>query len=329
MANILCRRFSNNNNFIYFTFYRSFSSKKSKPGIRLGDKEDEFFFGPARPKQKYSPIKKGAHLLLYGNTVTSNSFFALSSKSNNSYKKVLEENLKLEKLAILESEKAESARKFYEKIRTRGSENENTNARTVPVINSKMSKNLYKHRVKGIIQNDFSKDVPEKKLINSENKKVLLNRSKMNKSLYNKRIKELISYDDHTNTNEIIENTAINKVWIDAPDKVDLPSISFFPLFRKPCLIDLSNPFHESSTSDPVEEKVNSPINIGIFSDGYKKLPSVRKILNETMPKESKIALAKWKENMIDKLGEEGFEKYSKGKLRINFLFGFMYDVIC
>ncbi|XP_042906719.1 mitochondrial genome maintenance exonuclease 1 [Parasteatoda tepidariorum] len=39
-------------------------------------------------------------------------------------------------------------------------------------------------------------------------------------------------------------------------------------------------------------------------------VPSVSAILEKTMPKESVEALARWKRNMIEKLGEEGFQKY-------------------
>lgn len=43
------------------------------------------------------------------------------------------------------------------------------------------------------------------------------------------------------------------------------------------------------------------------------KFPSVTKILTQTMSPESKLALEKWKERMIKKLGQEGFEMHQKG----------------
>lgn len=43
------------------------------------------------------------------------------------------------------------------------------------------------------------------------------------------------------------------------------------------------------------------------------KFPSVTKILTQTMPLESKLALEAWKERMIKKLGQEGFEIHQKG----------------
>lgn len=57
---------------------------------------------------------------------------------------------------------------------------------------------------------------------------------------------------------------------------------------------------------------------ISIFEGGYKKLPSVRKIIEETMPSERKTILNTWKKKMISKLGEDGFEKYRQGKYILN-----------
>jgi len=48
-----------------------------------------------------------------------------------------------------------------------------------------------------------------------------------------------------------------------------------------------------------------------------RNLPSVTNILNVTMSEKSKAALENWKKNMIEKLGEEGFNKYSKGKMHV------------
>jgi len=43
------------------------------------------------------------------------------------------------------------------------------------------------------------------------------------------------------------------------------------------------------------------------------KFPSVTKILTQTMSPESKLALEAWKERMIEKLGEHGFQMHQKG----------------
>jgi len=43
-------------------------------------------------------------------------------------------------------------------------------------------------------------------------------------------------------------------------------------------------------------------------------LPSVTNILNVTMSEKSRAALENWKKNMIEKLGEDGFNTYSRGK---------------
>lgn len=53
-------------------------------------------------------------------------------------------------------------------------------------------------------------------------------------------------------------------------------------------------------------------------------LPSVTNILNVTMSAQSKMALENWKKNMIEKLGEEGFNKYSKGIYKITKLVVFV-----
>lgn len=42
-------------------------------------------------------------------------------------------------------------------------------------------------------------------------------------------------------------------------------------------------------------------------------LPSVTKILNVTMSEKSRLILENWKKGMIKKLGEDGFNKYTKG----------------
>lgn len=42
-------------------------------------------------------------------------------------------------------------------------------------------------------------------------------------------------------------------------------------------------------------------------------LPSVTRILNATMSEQSKAALEKWKNSMIEKLGEDGFNQYTRG----------------
>lgn len=47
-------------------------------------------------------------------------------------------------------------------------------------------------------------------------------------------------------------------------------------------------------------------------------LPSVTNILNITMSEKSKAALENWKRSMIEKLGEDGFNKYSRGKVRVS-----------
>ena len=49
--------------------------------------------------------------------------------------------------------------------------------------------------------------------------------------------------------------------------------------------------------------------------ENYVKLPSVTKILDETMPKERKIALENWKKRMIENMGLDNFNKMQKDTL--------------
>jgi hypothetical protein len=46
-------------------------------------------------------------------------------------------------------------------------------------------------------------------------------------------------------------------------------------------------------------------------------VPSVTNILNATMSEKSKAALENWKRSMIEKMGEDGFNEYSRGKIRV------------
>lgn len=119
---------------------------------------------------------------------------------------------------------------------------------------------------------------------------------------------------ESSNTNPIEDDTLFisvdNSKFSDVPSSFDLNMIRNFPLFS-----------HTSSTSYPsvftqplVKEDITT---IGIFDNGYQKLPSVRKVLEETMPSANKIALEKWKAKMIKELGEEGFQQYRKGKCMI------------
>ncbi|XP_039301319.1 mitochondrial genome maintenance exonuclease 1 [Nilaparvata lugens] len=66
------------------------------------------------------------------------------------------------------------------------------------------------------------------------------------------------------------------------------------------------------------EDCVEPVINISYESlckNVISSLPSVGKILSETMPAAAKAALERWKKNMIDQLGEEGFQKLNKENL--------------
>jgi len=57
------------------------------------------------------------------------------------------------------------------------------------------------------------------------------------------------------------------------------------------------------------------PSEMIIYETPKRDIPSVTNILNTTMSEKSKAALENWKKSMIEKLGEDGFNKYSRGKI--------------
>lgn len=59
------------------------------------------------------------------------------------------------------------------------------------------------------------------------------------------------------------------------------------------------------------------PSEIIIQETPKRDLPSVTNILNATMSAKSKAALENWKNSMIEKLGEAGFSKYSRGNIYV------------
>lgn len=99
-----------------------------------------------------------------------------------------------------------------------------------------------------------------------------------------------------------------NSQFAAAPNVFDINMIENFPLYNN--ILSASERIMVPRTT-PVQKDV---VTIGIFDDGYKKLPSVRKILEETAPLANKLVLKKWKAKMIKDLGEEGFEQYRKSE---------------
>lgn len=102
-----------------------------------------------------------------------------------------------------------------------------------------------------------------------------------------------------------IDNSSFEAV----PKSIDINTIESFPLFRDN--LSASCTTTQDTQSAHKEWSIST---IGIFDGGYQKLPSVRKILDATMPAANRILLEKWKARMIKKLGQDGFEKYRKGK---------------
>lgn len=118
---------------------------------------------------------------------------------------------------------------------------------------------------------------------------------------------------DTSSTSSGVSNSTLmtidNSTFTAVPTILDIGEIQNFPLF--------------SSDIRPHEPQIDCSLEtittIGMFDGGYQKLPSVRKILDATMPLPNRIALEKWKAKMIKELGEEGFNKYRQGMLSILF----------
>lgn len=61
----------------------------------------------------------------------------------------------------------------------------------------------------------------------------------------------------------------------------------------------------------PVSSDPNVPMKIGLQRT---KMPSVTRILQETLSPQQVFYLERWKSKMIEELGKEGFEEYTKSK---------------
>lgn len=61
----------------------------------------------------------------------------------------------------------------------------------------------------------------------------------------------------------------------------------------------------------PVSSDSNVPMKIGLQRT---KMPSVTRILQQTLSPQQVFYLERWKQKMIEQLGKEGFEEYTKSK---------------
>ena len=75
--------------------------------------------------------------------------------------------------------------------------------------------------------------------------------------------------------------------------------------------------FNRQDISSIVGDKIQTEI---MPPETRVKLPSVTRILSETMSPESRAALDAWKERMVNELGLEGFQKMQKGIDEFSFL---------
>jgi len=71
---------------------------------------------------------------------------------------------------------------------------------------------------------------------------------------------------------------------------------------------NLSQEYYGKLTAEMPSEMI-------IHETPKRDIPSVTNILNTTMSEKSKAALENWKKSMIEKLGEDGFNKYSRGNI--------------
>lgn len=113
-----------------------------------------------------------------------------------------------------------------------------------------------------------------------------------------KKVKDFQGFSKYSNASQI---TIDNSKWTAAPKIINLNEL------RK---ITLVPPNYVTKQKE--DEFVKT---IGIFEGGYQKLPSVTKILDETMPISSRMALDRWKAKMIAELGEQGFAEYQQNTL--------------
>lgn len=84
----------------------------------------------------------------------------------------------------------------------------------------------------------------------------------------------------------------------------------------------LSFPLVNKSVFEPdnIKEQINKMNVLRKYIETFSNssIPSVSRILEKTMPEDRIEHLNRWKQNMINELGEEGFQKYQKG-MKLNY----------
>ncbi|XP_028676481.1 mitochondrial genome maintenance exonuclease 1 [Erpetoichthys calabaricus] len=79
---------------------------------------------------------------------------------------------------------------------------------------------------------------------------------------------------------------------------------------------------HSKVFNHSPEPSLVTPLKIGLHKDPSKlEMVSVTRILQETMPENQAFYLQRWRKKMIDELGENGFENYTRSMFRQGKLF--------
>ncbi|XP_077290993.1 mitochondrial genome maintenance exonuclease 1-like [Arctopsyche grandis] len=130
-------------------------------------------------------------------------------------------------------------------------------------------------------------------------------------------------FAEKTNTHSVCNPTQLNKPRVEILASNSKNSLFTHPNVGVPSII-IRNfkmfPMMSNQKVDLVDKKpeaVNEDKIIRVTSSGtqFMNFPSVTRVLDQTMSEESRAALEKWKQEKIEELGLEGFEKFNKTQL--------------
>ncbi|CAL4062819.1 unnamed protein product [Meganyctiphanes norvegica] len=204
------------------------------------------------------------------------------------------------KIVVANSDYTPNSRPKLRKLRFLRQEDRNDyNPRKVSIQNKEKFSNETQRRNKIVFVN--GSDGSSRQANQLKNDSLVKNYTQMcDSELVRESTKDNKDKDDqeffkYSNASQI---TIDNSKWTAAPQIIKLNNLRNIPLIPE-----------NYSTQQKDYDLVKT---IGIFEGGYKKLPSVTKVLDETMPISSRIALDKWKAKMIAELGDQGFAEYQQ-----------------